>query len=136
MGAGGYMAIAGAVFGLIGGSKAKKAARRAAAAEARYDALQERETLRRMTRTQEIEQSSVQAQYAASGADVNVGSPLNVMAQQAAEFRRQRSAVAQAGQVRRANIRLGGKLTGEAAMWNAVSGAFSGLGSAAGSFGG
>ena len=127
---GGYMAVAGAVLGLIGGSKAKSAAKRAARAEAMYDRVVEAETMRRMDYQQRIEQSSIKAQYAASGADVNVGSPLNVMAQQAAEFRRQQQAVAKSGSIRRANIKLGGKLAGDQAMWSSIQGAFGSLGSA------
>lgn len=126
----GYMAVASAMFSIIGGIKGKKAARKAAAAEVRVDAQATREQLRQMTYAEQVERSSIIAQYAGSGADVNVGSPLNVMAEQAREYARQRDSVQNAARLRQANIRLRGRNTGQQALWNGITGAFNTLGSA------
>lgn len=125
-----WLAIAGAAFSIIGGSKAKRRAERQAAEEARLEGLVTQEKLRQMSVEQEIEQGSVRAQFAAAGADVNVGSPLNVMANQAAEFERLRRGVAEVGATRAANAQLRGKLQGEGIMWNSIGNALNTLGGA------
>lgn len=125
-----WLLIAGAAVSLIGGISARNEAQDAADEEARLEGVVTAEKLRQMTVEEQIERSRTRAGYAASGVDVTVGSPLQVLSNQAAEYGRLRRGVAQAGATRAGQAQLRGQMTGDRALWGGVGNALNILGSA------
>ena len=69
--------------------------------------------------------------FAASGVKANIGSPLEVLADQAAEFRREQVIIEKVGASKAQSALQSGKNVATQAKWAGISGAVQGLGTAA-----
>lgn len=123
--------VASAVSGLVGGSKAKKAAKRAAAKEAQIEKQVTAERLDRLELERRSLAGTTVARAAGSGVLVGSGSVLQILAEQAREFERQRSITARVGASRASAAIASGRAIGQQAQAQGLQNLFAGIGQAA-----
>jgi len=126
----GAIAVIGAgaslVGGLTGSSSAKKAAKQAAAAEKAVS----KERIEQLYREERRLAGTTRARGAASGIVVSQGSILNVLAEQALNFERERAITKKVGASRVAAALAGGDAASKQFEAQGLSGLFAGLGAA------
>ncbi len=130
----GYVAAAmqliGGVSSLLGGVKAKRDARAAAKEEARLEGIVTDSKVTGLQAEREQLRSTTIATAAGSGVNAQVGSPLQLMAEQARQFSREIRTVKQAGATRAAQAQTRGRMVGNQAMYSGFSQAAAGIGNA------
>jgi hypothetical protein len=121
-------AIVGAVFAgigalssIMGGRKADRDAKRAAAEEARLEGLVTREKVRQIGVEERVMRGDTIAAVAGSGVKAGEGSPLQILAEQAREFGRQRSIVSEVGATKAAAALTRGSMIGQQARYQSYS---------------
>lgn len=124
-------AVLGGLSSIFGGKKADKAARQQALQEARLEQRITDEKLRQLNLEEERAEGRTIATAAASGVEVTRGSPLDILAEQAAEFRYERNTVAEVGASRAANTVARGRMIGQQYRWSSYGQALNQFGSAA-----
>lgn len=122
------LGVLGAAGSIIGGNKAADAAKDAAARDAYYEDLVTREKIRNLRREEDELRGDTIAITAASGVNVNMGSPLDVLAEQATEYRNLRNITEKVGATRAANAIARGNAAAKTYKWNAYSSAIQQLG--------
>jgi hypothetical protein len=117
-------------FTLMGGKKAKKGAKEAAKTQAQ----QEIELTLAKIEDLKLEERNLRGQTiasaAGSGVKVGSGSPLQVLAEQARNFQRERQTVAKVGATNASVITKRGKLVGQQAAYQSYGAVAKGLGDA------
>lgn len=120
------------IGGLIGYKRGKKQEDAADEEAARQAKLDERVTAEKIANLRIEERQlagETRARAAGSGVKVDVGSPLDVLAEQAATFRRERDVTAEVGAEKASLTRLHGKNVGDAYRYAGYGSLFSSLGS-------
>jgi len=125
-------AVVGAVSGLVGGSKAKKAAKRAAAREADIEQQVTTERLDRLALERRSLAGTTVARAAGSGVLIGSGSVLQILAEQAREFERERSITARVGASRASAAIASGRALGQQYQAQGLQSLFAGISQAAG----
>ncbi len=117
----GVIGAAGIGVSLSGARKAENAAKRASAEEARLEGIVTEEKLRQMV----IEEATVRGETigmaAASGVEVGKGSVIDILAEQAYNFTRERAAVKSAGATRASNALSRGSMAAQQARYEGIS---------------
>lgn len=129
--AAGASLISGAL-GAIGGNKAKKAAKKAAAEQARQEAVVTTERIRQLRQEERSLYGRTRAVGAGSGGVVGQGSMLQILAEQAREFERERRITKSVGASRVKAALDQGEAIGDQAFYSGLGNLFAGIGSAAG----
>jgi len=125
------LSIASGVLGFSSGRRAKRAARRAAAEQARIEAMVTGERIRQIYQSERTLSGETIARAAGSGIVTTQGSPLMILAEQAYEFERERRFTKQVG-ASRANAALAeGRSIGRQYQAQGLQNLFAGLGQAA-----
>jgi hypothetical protein len=126
--------IAGLVLGgvsvissIVGGNKARHAAEDQAKEEARLEGLVTGEKIRKLGLEETQLRGATIAAVAGSGVKTDVGSPLMVLAEQAAEFKREKSIIEKVGASRAAAALTHGSNIGKQAQYQGYSQAASSL---------
>lgn len=125
------IAGAGAVAGLIGSSSASKAAKRAAAIEARNERAVTQERLIQISQEERTLAGVTRARGAGSGVAIGQGSILNVLAEQARQFDRERAITAKVGASKARAALAQGEAISEQYRAQGLQNLFQGLGQAA-----
>ena len=115
---------------LFGGSKAKSAAKRAAAEEARLENIVTVAKLQSIDREERALKGQTIGGAAASGVKVDKGSPLAILREQATTFAEERDTVSKAGASRTAQANIRGKNAGNQAFYRGLSQASSAVSNA------
>ena len=123
--------LASGILGGLGGNKAKKAARRAAAEQARQENVVTAERIRQLQQEERSLAGRTRAISAGSGAVVGQGSILQILAEQAREFERERRIVKSVGASRAKAALDQGRAVGDQAFYGGLGNLFAGIGSAA-----
>jgi hypothetical protein len=124
------MAAVQGIASLFGGAKADKAAKKAAKAQAAAEFRLTQEKLRSLKVEERVLRGQTIAGAAGSGVSVQTGSPLEILAEQAREFQRERMITAQTGATRAAGIKTRGAMVGQQALYGGISAGLGGLSSA------
>ena len=119
----GYVAAALGIISLIQGRKGKKAANRAAEREAAAEKFLTGAKLENLRVDERVLRGQTIAAVAGSGIEVGTGSPLQILAEQARAFGRERAIVKQVGATKVAAGLQRGRDVGNQYMWQGVSGA-------------
>lgn len=120
---------ASAIFSILGGRKAGKAARRAADEEARLEGLVTAAKIEDLRREEKVLRGETISAAAGAGVKVDVGSPLEILAEQAREFAREREVVGLVGATRSQQARERGQMLSSQARYQSYTQAFQGFGS-------
>jgi len=129
----GFVSAAIGVISLIGASKAKSSARKAAAEEARLEGIVTGAKIETLQQEETVLRGQTIAGAAGSGVNVTKGSPLQILAEQAKTFAREKKTVATAGASRAAQAKTRGRMVGQQAMYHGISSALGSFGQAASS---
>jgi hypothetical protein len=121
----------GAVAGLIGSSKASKAAKRAARIEAANEKIATDERIKQISQEERTLAGVTRARAAGAGFVITQGSVLNLLAEQAREFERERKITARVGASKVATALAGGKAVAQQYKAQGVGNLFAGLSQAA-----
>ena len=119
-----------AALSIIGGKKGKKEAESAADIQARQEHELTKAKLEDLKLEERVLKGTTIASAAASGVKVDKGSPLQVLAEQAKNFAKERMTVAQVGASNASVINTRGKMVGNQAMYQGVGQGAAGLSSA------
>ncbi len=122
--------VIGAAFGLSGASKAAKAADRAGKREAKLEGLVTDERLRQIDREEMLMREDTIARTAGSGVLVGSQSSLEVLADQASEFRKEYRITREAGATRSRAALEGGRATAQQYKYQGYSSAVGGIANA------
>lgn len=122
--------VVGAATSYIGGKKAGRAAKDAAAAEAEIEDKITDERIRQIGREEDLMSEATIARTAGSGVKVGGESMLQVLAEQAAEFRREKDITREVGASRASTALQRGSALATQYKYQGLSGAASGIGSA------
>jgi hypothetical protein len=125
-------AVIGAVSSIFGSKKAGDAAKEQARKEAVAEGIVTGEKLRLSVQEEARLRGQTIAAVAASGVEVGKHSPMDVLAEQAAEYTRQRGVIKQVGATKAAAALAQGSAIASAAKWQGYAAAAGGL---AGAFG-
>ena len=106
-----------AALSIIGGRKAKKGAEQAAANEAAMEVELTNAKLEDLKMEERSLAGQTRARAAGSNVKVDIGSPLEILAEQARNFTRERQTVAKVGATRASNTMLRGKMVGQQALY-------------------
>lgn len=117
----------GVISSIIGGNKARSDAKDAAAREAAAEEKVTAEKLRQLFREEDVMRGQTLAAVAGSGVRTDRGSPLKVLAEQQAEFIRERLITKQVGATRAQAALAQGSAIGRQAKYQGYSQAASGL---------
>lgn len=118
------------VLGFGGSKKAEKAAKRAAAEQARQEKVVTKEKVRQLFAEERTLAGTTVARQAGSGGVVNKGSILDILAEQASQFRIERRTVEQAGASRVAAALAQGSSVAAQASAQGLANLFQGVGQA------
>jgi hypothetical protein len=124
---------ASAVSSIVGGQKASKAAKGAAAEEARLEGLVTQEKIRNLKIQERVMRGETIAGYAGGGVRVDVGSPTTILSEQASTFARERGITAQVGASRASQSLTRGEMMADQYKFSSYSSAASSLASMFGS---
>lgn len=124
--------VVSAIGGLLGGSKASKAAKKAAADAALQEKIVTTERLRQIQQEERTLAGQTVARSAGAGGVVNQGSILQILAEQAREFRIEERVTRNAGASRVATALAQGKAASQQFEAQGLSSLFAGIGQAAG----
>ncbi len=122
--------VLGAGLGIFGASKAEKAAKAQAAEEARLEGKVTDERVRQIKRQEDIMAGQTVAATAGAGVKVGSGSSLAILADQAAEFRRERTITREVGATRAKASLQRGEALAKQYRYQGLGGAVGGLASA------
>jgi hypothetical protein len=120
------------VLGGLGGSKASKAAKKAAAEQARQEQVVTNERLRQIQQEERTLAGQTVARSAGAGGVVNQGSILQILAEQAREFRIEERVTRNAGASRVRTALAQGQSAARQFEAQGLSSLFAGIGQAAG----
>ena len=123
-------AVLGGALSFSGSKSAKKAARRAAAEQARQEKVVTEERIRQLYQEERSLSGRTRAISAGSGAVVGQGSILQILAEQASEFERERRITRSVGASRVKASLDQGKAIGDQAFYSGLGNLFQGIGSA------
>lgn len=109
------------LMSVFGGFSAKSAAERAAKKEAKFEGVLTLAKLENLEKEERVLKGQTIAIAAGSGVKVDKGSPLQVLAEQAREFQRERHTVAKVGATRAAQSMARGRMVGDQAVYQGIS---------------
>ncbi len=124
-----------AAFSLIGGIKAKAAAREEGKQQAAMEDRITSEKMHLIGKEERFREGEVKAAAAGSGVNISVGSPLQILAEQAQAFTRQKQVTAETGAMKSRLALTRARNVGDAAMYQGVGNMFAGIGKGIASFG-
>jgi hypothetical protein len=113
----------GALSSILGGRSAAKDAKRAAAEDARLEGIVTREKIRQIGVEERVLRGETIAAAAGSGVKAGVGSPLQILAEQAREFGRQKTITSEVGASKAASALQRGQMAGSQAKYSSYSSA-------------
>ena len=111
------MALVSGISSLLGASEAKKDARAAAKEEARLEGIVTESKVTGLQAEQRQLRGETISRAAGSGVRADVGSPLQILAEQAREFGREIRTVKQVGATKAAQAQTRGAMVGNQAMY-------------------
>ena len=123
-----------AALSIIGGIKGKKGAEKAAMEQAKMEGLLTNAKLEDLKTQERVMKGQTIAAVAGSNVKTDIGSPLQVLMEQAKNFTKERQTVAQVGATRSGNTLLRGKQVGRQALWQGWTNAFAQTSSAFSTF--
>jgi len=128
--AGGVMSLVSGAASIFGGMSASKDAKRAAKEEAGLESIITQSKVVDLEKQEEVLRGQTVAAAAGAGVKTTKGSPLEILAEQAREFAREKLTVQQVGASRASAAMTRGKMVGRQAMYQGVGQGVSALGSA------
>ena len=123
------MAIIGAASSIMGGLKSKSSAEKAADKETYLEGVVTDAKVRSLRKEERTLAGDTRAAAAGSGVLADVGSPLDILKEQAMTFQREINTVKTAGATRSAQSQTRGRMAGRAAMYQGLSQGAQGLSS-------
>jgi len=124
------IAAVGGISSALGGKKAREGSKYAGKMEAKQEQIVTQAKLEDLRVEERVMKGQTIAGAAGSNVKVDMGSPLEVLAEQARNFARERQTVAQAGATKAANAAIRGNMVGQQAAYQGFGQAASGLSSA------
>ncbi len=119
------MAVISAISSVVGGIKGSKAAKAAGRAEARAEGVVTAAKLADLIIEERALKGQTLAATAGSRVKVGVGSPVEILKEQAATFARERQTVATVGATKAAQSKTRGSMVGDAALYQGIGQGFS-----------
>jgi hypothetical protein len=130
----GALALVSIGSSIFGGMKGKSASEKAADEEARLEGVVTEAKVRSLRKEERTLAGDTRAAAAASGVKADMGSPLDILKEQAITFQEEINTVKKSGATRSSQAQTRGRMAGNQAMYRGLSDAFSIASNYAGSF--